>query len=280
MLVGNRPRKSATRTQFRLFVNVGDVFPIFHDPFRPMLFHPDATDSQPTSVQKASSSHEAHLKSTYKMFSATSPSPTRSMIKEANDHLQLLHQRVGELEKTVQEQAEALIKKDELMQTKLRDLSDMKEAKIRELTRTVENYEQRIKKLEQQCREKDAHLELLTQKCGFAEELSAYTPILDRLVTTLKKLPRCPNNTHNSTTKMASNSGGKPRSGRGSSRNSGKLEKSQMVVNNQGNSSPDSLQMDGHERLPNQALADLRIGRSFSINQNFSMSEDEAEEYS
>ncbi|GIY59750.1 uncharacterized protein CEXT_351111 [Caerostris extrusa] len=33
--------------------------------------------------------------------------------------------------------------------------------------------------------------------------------------------------------------------------------------------------IDGHASVPNQSFADLRIGRSFNINSNFSLSEDD-----
>ncbi|GIY59749.1 uncharacterized protein CEXT_351101 [Caerostris extrusa] len=59
------------------------------------------------------------------------PSPNRTSIKEANDHLQLLHERVMELESTTQEQSEALKKKEELLQATIRDITDLKIRKYR-----------------------------------------------------------------------------------------------------------------------------------------------------
>lgn len=253
-----------------------------------MLFHPDFSEgpvpstsfqgaAAPTATTSASSNDA--LKDSYKMFSPTSPSPTRTMIKEANDHLQLLHQRVAELEGTVQEQAEALIKKDEQLQMRLREQADIKDAHIRDLSRSVEAYEQRVRRLEQQCREKESQLESMAHKFTVMEELAAYTPLLERLVTSLKKLPRCPSSSSSSAPRASS----KGRSSRSNSgRSSARLPPASSSLLSDGVAAVSTpvATVDGHDKVLNQSLSDLRISRSFSINQNFSMSEDEGEEFS
>lgn len=221
------------------------------------------------------------------MFNAASPSPTRTMIKEANDHLQLLHQKVTELEKTVREQAEALIKKDELMQTRLKELADMKDARIMELSRGLEIYEQRIQKLEQSCKEKESVIEMMNHRCGFVEELVSYTPLLEGLVSSLKGLPRRTSinadggggGDHHSAVDVVP-SVNKPSTRRTSNRGSRQLDRHNhqramgnnlMVQVNTEHSEKNAAAA----QMQMQAATDMKMGRSFNINRNFSMSEDE-----
>ncbi|KAH8035711.1 hypothetical protein HPB51_008078 [Rhipicephalus microplus] len=192
--------------------------------------------------------------------SKVSPSPTRSSIKEANDHLQLLHVKVAELERTVQEQAEALIKKDEAMQTRLRDVGDAKDARIAELEAQLTVAEERIRKQEELLRDRDMQLELLSHRYALVEEVAAYTPVVEKLLAAMRRLPA----------KTASRQA--PRS-RANSR--GNLTASAARKNSTpgtpNHDGGNSVLVDGH------ALSELRIGRSFSINSNFSASEDEGD---
>ncbi|XP_037528295.1 vimentin-type intermediate filament-associated coiled-coil protein-like [Rhipicephalus sanguineus] len=192
--------------------------------------------------------------------SKVSPSPTRSSIKEANDHLQLLHVKVAELERTVQEQAEALIKKDEAMQTRIRDVGDAKDARIAELEAQLTVAEERLRKQEEQLRDRDMQLELLSHRYALVDEVAAYTPVVEKLLAAMRRLPA----------KTPSRQA--PRS-RANSR--GNLTVAPRKSSTPGTPNHDgvgnSVLVDGH------ALSELRIGRSFSINSNFSASEDEAD---
>ncbi|KAH6941021.1 hypothetical protein HPB50_012063 [Hyalomma asiaticum] len=196
--------------------------------------------------------------------SKVSPSPTRSSIKEANDHLQLLHVKVAELERTVQEQAEALIKKDEAMQMRIRDVGDAKDARIAELEAQLAAAEERLRKHEELLRERDMQLELLSHRYALVDEVAAYTPVVEKLLAAMRRLPAKT-----------------PKAPRSRANSRGNLTAPGSSVAARKNSTPgtpnhdgvggNSVLVDGH------ALSELRIGRSFSINSNFSASEDEAD---
>lgn len=199
--------------------------------------------------------------------SKVSPSPTRSSIKEANDHLQLLHVKVAELERTVQEQAEALIKKDEAMQTRIRDVGDAKDARIAELELQLAAAEERLRKHEELLRERDMQLELLSHRYALVDEVAAYTPVVEKLLAAMRRLPA----------KTPSRQA--PRSRANSRGNLTAVSASSVATRksstpgtpNHDGVGGNSVLVDGH------ALSELRIGRSFSINSNFSASEDEAD---
>lgn len=200
--------------------------------------------------------------------SKVSPSPTRSSIKEANDHLQLLHVKVVELERTVQEQAEALIKKDETMQARIRDVGDAKDARIAELEAQLAAAEERVRKYDEMVRDRDMQIELLTHRYTLVDEVAVYTPVVEKLLAAMRRLP----------TKAArsSGSGSRPRS-RSNSKGTvvcavGRTErKLSMPDTPNHDGGGNSLMVDGH------ALSELRIGRSFNINSNFSASDDEGD---
>jgi len=160
------------------------------------------------------------------MYSATSP--TRSMIKEANDHLQLLHQRVQQLEQTVKEQAEAMLKKDEESHARIYEIIQSKDAVINNMTQTVDELKHRVHFLEQQCHEKDCRLATFSSQQDVIAELVTYSPVLTGLLSTLQKLPQKP--------------------------------------------SQDG-QVDGHA-----VNSERRVNRSFKINSNFSMSEEDSDD--
>lgn len=196
------------------------------------------------------------------MFSnrTVNPSPNRTSIKEANDHLQLLHQRVMDLESTTREQSEALQKKDELLQTTIRDITDLKDSEIHDLATIIDQLRDRIKKLEQLLREKDQQIELLNHRCSIAEDVASYTPAVEKLLSAMKKMPYKGVKHGTSRPKIRPIRSSKP-----DRKLPSDASHSMEGVNN----------IDGHASLPNQSFADLRIGRSFNINSNFSLSEDE-----
>lgn len=192
--------------------------------------------------------------------SKVSPSPTRSSIKEANDHLQLLHVKVAELERTVQEQAEALIKKDEAMQARIRDVGDAKDGRIAELEAQLAAAQDSLHKHEECLRERDMQLELLSHRYALVDEVAAYTPVVEKLLAAMKRLP--------------ARSGRPQQRSRANSRGSLSAASVRPKSSTPGTPNHDganSVLVDGH------ALSELRIGRSFNINSNFSASEDEAD---
>ncbi|XP_071508957.1 vimentin-type intermediate filament-associated coiled-coil protein-like [Diadema antillarum] len=114
-------------------------------------------------------------------------SPTKSSIKEANDHLQALYQRIAELENTVKEQASALMHRDETSQANIREAVRKKGLEIAELHKSMAASEARVQKLLGQNREKDAHIEQLEAKVHFLEDACDSLPALESCVWTLKQ---------------------------------------------------------------------------------------------
>lgn len=197
--------------------------------------------------------------------SKVSPSPTRSSIKEANDHLQLLHVKVAELERTVQEQAEALIKKDEAMQMRIRDVGDAKDARIAELEVQLATAEERLRKHEELLRERDMQLELLSHRYALVDEVAAYTPVVEKLLAAMRRLPA------KTPSRQAPRSRANSRGNLTAASSVATRKSSTPGTPNHDGVGGNSVLVDGH------ALSELRIGRSFSINSNFSASDDEAD---
>ena len=119
------------------------------------------------------------------MFSPSSPA--RTNIEEANKHLQLLHGRIQELENTVKEQTESLMKKDESMQLKLRDLVAQQDEEVQFLREKVEAGENQNHKLKAIIKEKDDNIIQLQQKCDILNDILKSTPALQQLVLTMSK---------------------------------------------------------------------------------------------
>ncbi|KAG8183048.1 hypothetical protein JTE90_018094 [Oedothorax gibbosus] len=201
------------------------------------------------------------------MFSSNrgtvNPSPNRTSIKEANDHLQLLHERVMELESTTQQQSLALKDKDELLTTTVRGITELKDTEIQSLSTVIDQLRDRIKKLEHLLREKDQQIETLNHRCSLAEDVASYTPTVEKLLIAMKKLPY----------KSIKHNSAKSKS-RAVRSHSVKMDR--KVSSDAGNSHEGLVNsVDGHASIPNQSFTDLRIGRSFNINSNFSLSEDD-----
>lgn len=199
------------------------------------------------------------------MFSnrgTVNPSPNRTSIKEANDHLQLLHERVMELESTTQQQSESLKEKDELLETTARDITEMKDTEIHSLASVIDQLRDRIKKLEHLLREKDQQIEILNHRCSLAEDVASCTPAVEKLLSAMKKLP------YKSVKHNASKSKSRAVRSHGV-----KMDRKLSDASNSHDGLVNSV--DGHAPVPNQSFTDLRIGRSFNINSNFSLSEDD-----
>lgn len=201
------------------------------------------------------------------MFSSNrgtvNPSPNRTSIKEANDHLQLLHERVMELESTTQQQTQALKEKDELLSTTVQDITELKDAEIQNLTTVIDQLRDRIKKLEHLLRDKDQQIEVLNHRCSLAEDVASLTPSVEKLLNAMKKLPY----------KSVKHNSSKSKS-RAIRSHSVKMDR--KFSTDAGNSHDGFVNsVDGHASIPNQSFTDLRIGRSFNINSNFSLSEDD-----
>ncbi|XP_069832733.1 vimentin-type intermediate filament-associated coiled-coil protein [Dendropsophus ebraccatus] len=103
-------------------------------------------------------------------------------IKEANAHLAALHHHVAELEGTVREQAESLIRKDEQYQASLRDLSHAKDREISELQKKLSQYEDEMQRLMASIKDKDRQLERLQHQSQLLAQMCHSRPLLSALV--------------------------------------------------------------------------------------------------
>ncbi|UYV62315.1 hypothetical protein LAZ67_2000087 [Cordylochernes scorpioides] len=193
------------------------------------------------------------------MFSSrVNPSPTQTSIKEANNHLQLLHNKVKELEKIVKEQAELLIKKDEVIQNQILEITNLKDHEI-ELQQINKFQEDKITKLEASLSEKDAQYEQLNQRVMLIDEITGFAPSLEKLLTSIKKLSPKKNKHPSPSTKL------KPKT---------RAPISRKHVNQDGDVNKLDGVIFGYSSY-SYDTSDLSIGRSFNINSNFSEDEDD-----
>ncbi|KAG8454818.1 hypothetical protein GDO86_001150 [Hymenochirus boettgeri] len=107
---------------------------------------------------------------------------TPVQIKEANAHLAALHRRVSELEGTVREQAESLIRKDEQYQASIRDIADTKDREISELQNRLLQSEEATQRLINSIKEKDRELDRLKHHSHLLAQMCRNRPHLDTLV--------------------------------------------------------------------------------------------------
>ncbi|KAK7099762.1 vimentin-type intermediate filament-associated coiled-coil protein-like [Littorina saxatilis] len=111
----------------------------------------------------------------------------RTSIDEANKHLSLLHTRVSGLEKTVAEQHDALVAKDEHLQSKLAEISSAKDAEIEGLRRKLHETERTVYLLQQQVQHKDHEIETLQHKFGSLETLLSHRTSVQHLLHAMKE---------------------------------------------------------------------------------------------
>lgn len=111
----------------------------------------------------------------------------RTSIEEANKHLNLLHSRVNELEKTVTEQHDALVAKDEHLQSKIAEISTSKNAEIESLRRKLHETEQTVFLLQQQVQRKDEVIATLHHNFGVVETLLNHRVSVQHLLKAMKE---------------------------------------------------------------------------------------------
>ncbi|XP_053559019.1 vimentin-type intermediate filament-associated coiled-coil protein [Bombina bombina] len=113
-------------------------------------------------------------------------------IKEANAHLAALHQRVAELECTVREQAESLIRKDEQYQAAVREITDTKNREISELQQRLAQSEEANQRLVSSINDKDRELERLRHHSRLLAQMCRNRPLLDSLVSLMMEAEGAP----------------------------------------------------------------------------------------
>ncbi|XP_069073305.1 vimentin-type intermediate filament-associated coiled-coil protein-like [Pleurodeles waltl] len=115
------------------------------------------------------------------------PSPVQ--IKEANAHLVAVHQRAAELEKrlavaeeTVKEQAESLIRKDELFHMAVREIAEDKDREIADLQEKLCRSEETVQNLLSEIRGKDEMVAYLRHRSQLLTDICRSRPLLDTLL--------------------------------------------------------------------------------------------------
>ncbi|KAK2874487.1 hypothetical protein QQF64_003508 [Cirrhinus molitorella] len=133
------------------------------------------------------------LSSTYRDMS--SPSPVQ--IREANAHLAALHRRVTDLEqrleeaeKTVREQAESLIRKDEQLRATTQEITEAKDKEIFFLHEKLCQSEESIHKLNQTIKEKDSLIGQLQHRCQLLDNICKSRPLLDSMLAQMAEAER------------------------------------------------------------------------------------------
>ncbi|OCU00523.1 vimentin-type intermediate filament-associated coiled-coil protein [Xenopus laevis] len=110
---------------------------------------------------------------------------TPVQIKEANAHLAALHHRVAELESTVREQAESLIRKDEQYRAAVREIADSRDREIFELQKRLTQSEEVEQRLIASIKEKDIELDRLRHHSHLLAQMCRSRPVLDALVSVM-----------------------------------------------------------------------------------------------
>ncbi|XP_028672393.1 vimentin-type intermediate filament-associated coiled-coil protein [Erpetoichthys calabaricus] len=123
------------------------------------------------------------------------PSPVQ--IKEANAHLVAVHRRVSELERrldvaerTVREQAESLIRKDEQLRAALQEVSEAKEREIAYLHEKLCKSEETIQKFQSLVKEKDGLIQQLRHRSQLLDNICKSRPLLDNLLSFISEAER------------------------------------------------------------------------------------------
>lgn len=115
--------------------------------------------------------------------------PTRVSIREANEHLQLLHQRVSDLEDIIRNQGMALNDKEANYRHQLIELKESKERHIEELTKIVLKLEEKNRVLERELLAKGKDLEASKSWSRHLEKFLALSlPSLEKFVGDIKEL--------------------------------------------------------------------------------------------
>ncbi len=129
-------------------------------------------------------------------MSATGPS--RTNIKEANEHLKQLHQRVFELDNQLQLQAihlEELQRTNAELQHKSQEArrerereTEAKDSQIAELTRRLQQTEEYVQTLLETAQERDAMLVKLEKKARLFYEVVEHKSVLAKMVKIMEEL--------------------------------------------------------------------------------------------
>ncbi|CDW54589.1 hypothetical protein TTRE_0000285901 [Trichuris trichiura] len=116
--------------------------------------------------------------------SSSQPSP--ALIKEANEHVRMMHLRIQDLEQRVREQSELMDRRDLEHRDQLKRVRITQEAEKATYYRQYEKMEQRCQQLETLLREKDVQIAYLMHRCSYLDEAASYAPLIEQLAQCLK----------------------------------------------------------------------------------------------
>lgn len=109
-------------------------------------------------------------------------SPKRTNIEEANKHLQLLHQRVVDLEKLVEQRQEELDTRNTQIHHQLQRATVEKDAQIEELNKKVKILESMLHVSQITVRENEQTISVLESKAKKYDEICELSPMLANLL--------------------------------------------------------------------------------------------------
>lgn len=112
--------------------------------------------------------------------------------RETNEHLQRLHRRVTDLEEIIRSQGLAINEKEaghRLLRSQLRELKDIKERQVKELSTTISRLHERNRCLDDEMRRKSEGLDECQKRLIMLDKLLATSlPAVETLVASLKRL--------------------------------------------------------------------------------------------
>uniref|UniRef100_A0A5S6R246 RAB6-interacting golgin n=1 Tax=Trichuris muris TaxID=70415 RepID=A0A5S6R246_TRIMR len=116
----------------------------------------------------------------------SSGQPSPSLIKEANEHVRMMHLRIQDLEQRIREQSELLDRRDIEQRDQLKRIRIAQEAEKATYYIQYEKLEHRCEQLETLLREKEVQIAYLMHRCSFLDEAASYVPLIDQLAQCLK----------------------------------------------------------------------------------------------
>ncbi|VUZ44665.1 unnamed protein product [Hymenolepis diminuta] len=111
----------------------------------------------------------------------------KSNIEEANKHLAAMAQKIEELEKTVENQKQELVEKDELAAQCIKEYTDNHYAEVGNLNAKIKDQASTIRTLQGDLKRRDAELNVLRQRVRMLDEVMRYKASLAKLTITLEQ---------------------------------------------------------------------------------------------
>ncbi|VDK35689.1 unnamed protein product [Taenia asiatica] len=121
------------------------------------------------------------------VFGGSSESAHKSNIEEANKHLAAMAERIKELEKTVEDQKQEILEKDERAALYVKQLSDNHHNEVAELKSKIKDHLSTIRTLQSDVKRRDSELNILRQRARMLDEVMRYKASLAKLTITLEQ---------------------------------------------------------------------------------------------